>query len=336
MYYANNGVRVEEMPAPKIGDNEILVKIHASGICGSDVLEWYRKDRVPLVLGHEIGAEIVETGKGVTRYKIGQRIAAAHHVPCNECRFCKAGHTSVCETLRKTNFSPGGFAEYARLSAIHVDRGIFPLPDNVSYEEATFVEPLGCVLRGQRTAGMKKGKSALVIGSGVSGCLHIKLAKANGAALIVATDINEYRISAAKKSGADFTINANEYTPEILKDKNKGLLADLIIVCTGATGAIKQAVESVERGGTILFFAPTSGDISVEIPFNKLFWRNEITLTSSYAANPGEHMQALKLIASGKIKVADLITHRLPLDKIGEGFKLAAEAKNSLKVIITP
>lgn len=336
MYYSNNDVRVQEMPVPKIGAGEILVRIHASGICGSDVMQWYREDRVPLVLGHEIGAEIAEAGRGVSRYKKWQRITASHHVPCNKCHFCKSGHHTVCETLRKTNFDPGGFCEYARLSPVHVERGVFLLPDNVSYEEATFVEPLACVLRGQRTAGGASGKSMLVIGSGVSGGLHIKLAMAHGASLIIATDINEYRLAAAKKFGADLAVNAAEYTPEIFKDKNKGLLADLVIVCAGATGAIKQAVESVERAGTILFFAPTNGNIGVEIPFNKLFWRNCITLMSSYAGSPDDHVKALGLIANKKVNVKDMITHRLPLDKIGEGFKLVAEAKESLKVIIEP
>jgi L-iditol 2-dehydrogenase len=336
MYYANNDVRVQQMPVPKIGEGEILVKIHASGICGSDVLEWYRKDRTPLVLGHEIGAQITQIGEGIKKYKIGQRVTAAHHLPCNECHFCKSGHTSVCETLRKTNFSPGGFCEYCRLSAIHVDRGVFPLSDNVSYEEATFVEPLACVLRGQRTAGGVSGKSVLIIGSGVSGCLHIKLARALGASLIVATDINGFRLDFAKKIGADFAVNAKDYLPDVFKDKNKGLLADMVIVCTGASAAIEQALNSVERGGTILFFAPVAKDAGVTMPFNRLFWRNEITLTSSYAANPDEQTQALKLISNGRIKVDDLITHRLPLDKIGDGFKLVAEAKDSLKVIIEP
>lgn len=336
MYYANDDVRVEQMPVPKIGKGELLIKIHASGICGSDCLEWYRKDRVPLVLGHEIGSEIAEVGKGISRYKIGQRITAAHHVPCNKCHFCKTGHTSVCETLRKTNFSPGGFSEYARLSAIHVDRGVFLLPDNVSYEEATFVEPLACVLRGQRTAGMTKNKSVLVIGSGITGCLHIKLAKLTNASCVVATDVAGYRLKKAKEFGADLAINAKDYKPENFRQVNKGLLADVVIACTGAQAAIQQAIASVERGGTILFFAPTDKDADAAIPFNKLFWRNEITLTSSYAGSPDDHVQALKLISSGKIKVKDMITHRLALDKINEGFKLVAEAKESLKVIIEP
>jgi L-iditol 2-dehydrogenase len=238
--------------------------------------------------------------------------------------------------LRKTNFDPGGFSEYLCLAPINVELGIFPLPDNVSYEEATFVEPLACVLRGQRTAGMEKGKSVVVIGSGISGSLHIKLAKTLGASIIVATDIIDYRLKAAKRFGADIAINAKEYSPKILKEINKGLSADIVIVSAGALGAIEQAIASVERGGTILFFAPAAKDASVTIPFNNLFWRNEITLTSSYAGSPADHVEALKLITSGKIKVTDIITHRLPLNKIGDGFKLVAEAKDSLKVIIKP
>ncbi len=335
MYYSNNDIRIQEKPIPKINKGEILIRIHSSGICGSDVMEWYRKDRVPLVLGHEIGAEIIEVGSGLPRlYKKGQRITAAHHVPCNKCHFCKMKHQTTCETLRKTNFDPGGFAEYARLAPINVKYGIFPLPDNVSYEEATFVEPLACILRGQRLANMQKGKSILVIGSGITGLLHIKLAKLNNASFIAATDIIDYRLNAAKRCGADIAINAKDYSAENFKELNKGLLADLVIVCSGAVSAINQAIQSVERGGTILFFAPTNQNMDITIPFNKLFWRNEITLTSSYAGSPKDHSEALKLIAKGKIKVKDLITHRLPFDKIGEGFKLVSEAKESLKIII--
>ena len=334
IYYSNQDLRIEEKPIPKIGENELLVRIRASGICGSDTMEWYRKNRVPLVLGHEIGGEIAEVGKAVKGYKKGQRITAAHHVRCNKCHFCKMHHETTCETLRKTNFDPGGFAEYIRLAPINVKTGVFLLPKNVSYQEATFVEPLACILRGQRMANMQKGKSVLIIGSGITGLLHIKLAKLYGASFIAATDITEYRLKAAKTRGANFVVNAKDYTPEDFKKLNKGLLADLVIVSSGATSAINQAIQSVERGGTILFFAPTNQNADILLPFNKLFWRNEITLTSSYAGSPDDHKKALKLIASKKISVKDLITHRLPLDRIGEGFKLVTEAKDSLKVII--
>ncbi|MGH7274539.1 MAG: alcohol dehydrogenase catalytic domain-containing protein, partial [Nitrospiria bacterium] len=152
MYYSNRDVRVEEMPRPEFGPGELLVRVNASGICGSDLMEWYRADRVPLVLGHEIAGEVVAVGEGVERYKVGDRISACHHVPCNTCHYCLKGHPTVCETLRKTHFYPGGFAEYIRLPAINVDRGVYRLPEEVSFEEATFIEPLACVLRGQQLA----------------------------------------------------------------------------------------------------------------------------------------------------------------------------------------
>lgn len=336
MYYSNNDVRLEEMPTPKLGRGELLVRVMASGICGTDVMEWYRINRVPLVLGHEIAGIIEEVGEGVSRYKKGERISASHHVPCNKCRYCLSGHHTVCETLRKTNFEPGGFAEFIRLPAINVEYGVYPLPEEVSFEEATFIEPLACALRGQRLAGVKKGQTIFVVGSGISGLLHIQMARINGATRVVATDIVQRRLDAAKEFGADYIFNAKEYTPQNLRQINDGLLADVVILCTGAKSAIEQALQSVERGGTILVFAATDKDLTVPLSINDIFWRNEITLTSSYAATPAEHLEALELIRARKVNVRDMITHRFGLAQAGEGFKLVAEAKNSIKVIIEP
>ena len=207
MYYSNRDIRIEEMPRPKIGVGELLIRVEASGICGSDVMEWYRINRTPLVLGHEIAGTVEEVGDGVKTYKKGDRVACAHHVPCGECRYCLAGHETVCDTLRKTNFYPGGFCEYLRLPKINVDYGVLSLPDPVSFEEATFIEPLACVIRGQRLAGMKPGISVLVVGSGIAGLLHINLAKVIGAKPIISTDISDYRLRAAKKIGADISLS---------------------------------------------------------------------------------------------------------------------------------
>lgn len=336
MYYSNNDVRLEERPMPKIGEDELLIKVWASGICGTDVMEWYRINRVPLVLGHELAGEIVETGKAVSRYKKGQRITCSHHVPCGECHYCRMGHPTVCETLRKTNFEPGGFAEFVRLPKINVKFGIYPLPDNVSYEEGTFTEPLACVLRGQRLTGLKKDQAVLVIGSGISGLLHIQMAKQNGASKVFATDIVDYRLKCAKNFGADAAFDAREYAPEKLRKLNGGRLADLVILCAGAPQAIEQALKSVERGGAILFFAAANQGANISLDINEIFWRNEITLTSSYAASPKEHLEALRLISERKIKVKEMITHKFGLTDAQKGFKLVAEAKESIKVIIEP
>lgn len=336
VYYNNNDVRVEERPVPKIGPGEMLVRIMASGICGTDVMEWYRIKKAPLILGHEIAGEVVEVGDGVSRYKRGDRVAVAHHVPCNTCYYCLKGHHTVCDTLRKTNLDPGGFAEYVRLPAINVDRGVFLLPYEVSYEEATFIEPLACILRGQRRAGIKPGQSVLVIGSGISGLLHIKLACALGAGLVAATDISEYRLNAAKSFGAALTIHAQDNVPARFREANKGRLADLVIVCTGATEAFPQAIQSVERSGTVLFFAPTEQGVTIPISINDLFWRNDVILTTSYAGSPSDYMESLEIIRAGRVHVKDMITHRLGLSESQKGFQLVADARNCIKVIIEP
>jgi len=335
-WYSNRDVRVEEMPVPQIASGELLVRVEACGICGSDVMEWYRLDRAPLVLGHEIGGQIVEVGEGVECYKEGDRISAAHHVPCNTCRYCLSGHHTVCDTLRQTNFEPGGLAEYIRLPAINVDRGVFLLPDEMSSVDATLIEPLACVLRGLRKANIQPGNSVLVIGSGIAGLLYVQLARALGVGRVVATDINDYRLEAAHSFGADATIQAEEDIPARLRQVNQGRLADLVIVCTGAESALIQALKSVERNGTVLFFAPTAPGISIPISINELFWRNDITLTTSYAGSPADYQMALELIRVGTIPIRRMITNRLPLAETGLGFQLVAEAKNSIKVIIEP
>ena len=336
IWYSNRDLRIEEMPVPQIASGEVLVRVEACGICGSDVMEWYRLNRAPLVLGHEIGGQIVAVGKRVEHYKEGDRVTVAHHVPCNTCHFCLSGHHTVCPTLRQTNFDPGGFAEYIRLPAINVDRGLFLLPDEISYEEATFIEPLACVLRGQRLSQMQPGKSVLVIGSGIAGLLHIQLARTLGAAQVIASDITPYRMEIAKQLGADATIHAEDDLPTRLRQLNHGYLADQVIVCTGAPSAITQALKSVERGGTILFFAPTNPGVTIPISITELFWRTEITLTSSYAGSPADYQTALELIRAGTVSTDQMITHRLGLTETGLGFQFVTEAQNSIKVIIEP
>jgi len=335
MYYNNRDVRLEKMPTPRIGSGEILVRVQASGVCGSDVMEWYRVPKAPIVLGHEIAGEVTAVGDGVKYFKVGDRVFATHHVPCNTCYHCLRGNHSACETLRSTHFDPGGFAEYIRVPAINVDRGVFKLPDEVSFEDGSFIEPLGCAIRGQRLARFQTGSSVLIIGSGITGLLHIQLACAQGAGRVIATDINEYRLKAALGLGANTTIHANEDVPKRLCEVNDGRLADLVIVCTGSPHAIEQSYNLVERGGSILFFAPTDPGTKISMPFNEIWWAG-ITMTSSYAASPSDLAIAIELIRSRRVNVKDMITHRLPLAETGRGFQLVAEAKDSIKVIIEP
>jgi L-iditol 2-dehydrogenase len=335
MYYNNRDVRLEEMPVPSIEPGELLVRIMASGICGTDVMEWYRTKKAPLVLGHEIAGEVASVGEGPSRYRLGDRVFVSHHVPCNRCRYCLSGHHSVCDTLRQTHFYPGGFAEYIRVPKINVDVGTFLLPEELSFEEGSFIEPVACVVRAQGLAGMKPKKSVLVIGSGISGLLHIQMARALGAERVVATDINKFRLKMAGSLGADTTISATEDVSGRLREANDGRLADLVIVCSGAPQAIQQALETVERGGTLLFFAPAPEGVGVAIPLYE-FWRNEVTITTSYAGSPKDITKAIEMLRNRRLQVREMITHRLGLSEAGTGFQLVAAARDSMKVIIEP
>jgi L-iditol 2-dehydrogenase len=335
VYYNNRDVRVEERSIPTIGPHELLVKVHASGICGSDVLEWYRVPKAPLVLGHEIAAEIVQVGGDVQGHASGERVFVSHHVPCLDCPSCRSGHETVCQTLRTTNFDPGGFAEFVRVPEINVRHGVFRMPDNLSWEDGVFIEPLACVVRGQRAADVRPGQSVLVIGSGMAGLLHIRLARATGASNVFATDVLENRRNAAKTSGADEAFRADEDIAAKLKERNGGRLADTVVVSTGALAAIEQSFALVEAGGTILFFAPTESDRRIPLPFNRL-WRDEVKLTSTYGAAPRDIRESIRLLHEGRVKVGDLVSHRLPLTDAGEGFRLVADGRESLKVVLIP
>jgi len=335
MYYNNHDVRIEEQEIPDISADELLVKVIASGICGSDVMEWYRVKKAPLVLGHEISAVVEKAGKNVKKFKKGDRVFVTHHVPCNECSFCKNDQQTLCHTLHNTKFYPGGFAQYLRVPEINIRYGTFVLPDNVSFDEGTFIEPLACVVRGFKVAHYKKGQTVLILGSGMAGLLNIKLAKAYGAKKIFATDIDDYRLKLAKKSGADVVINAKENIAEQIKKHNNGKLADFVVLCAGIPSAVRQAIECVELGGTILWFAMTPPGVDVPVPFFDI-WNKQIKMYSTYAGAGKDITEAIELLKSRKLDINDMITHKLSMDETPKGFKLVADAKDSMKVIIEP
>jgi L-iditol 2-dehydrogenase len=293
----------------------------ASGICGTDAMGWYRIKKAPRVLGHEIAGEIVESKS--KKYTVGQRVFVSHHVPCNNCKYCLEDNHTACETLHTGNYDPGGFSEFIKIPKINVDNGTYLLPENISYEEGAMIEPLACGVRALRLIDIKKRHTVLILGSGVSGLMNIKLAKLISAK-VIATDIDDYRLNKAKEFGADEVI-------DVSKEK-VNVKAERIIVCTGAYQAVKQAFECIDRKGIILFFAVPEKNI--EVP-NVDLWRNELTITSSYGAASVDLKESLDLIKNKKVNVKDMITHKLPLEKIQEGFKLVTDAKESLKVVLT-
>ncbi|MBW2706919.1 MAG: alcohol dehydrogenase catalytic domain-containing protein [Deltaproteobacteria bacterium] len=330
-WYSNKDIRIESVPRPRPGRNEILVKIVSCGICGSDVVEWYRLPRAPLIPGHEIGGQVLETGESVNEIKPGDRVFIAPKVPCMQCYYCKNGHYPVCSNVEDR--LPGGFAEYVLVPDSLVTNGTYILPDKITYDQSTFIEPLACVARAQKLADIQEGQTVVVIGCGMSGLLHVKCGKAKNCK-IIAIDINEQKLEYADRLGVDLTINAHENVPEILVARN-GRKADAVILCVSALSAVEQAWKCVDKGGTIVFFAVPGPDKKVEIPIND-FWTREVKILTSYYCGPPDIIDAINLMETGTIKVDDLITHKFPLNDIAKGFQLVVEGKESIKVIITP
>jgi len=331
VWYNNEDIRIEEVPKPRPGRKEILIKILACGICGSDIVEWYRLPRAPLVQGHEIGAEVVEIGEAVTKYRTGDRVFVAPKVPCMNCTYCQGGHYPVCSNVKER--LPGGFAEYVVVPEYLVENGTYLLPDQITYDQSTFIEPLACVVRAQQLAGVRRSQTVMVMGSGMSGLLHVKLAKSKRCR-VIATDVNPKKLEFAAKMGADITMDAAENIARRLAADNIGM-ADVVILCTSATAAVDQAWQCVDKGGVIVFFAVPPPDVKVSIPIN-YFWTRETRIMTSYYCGPPDIDAAINLIESGTIKVEDMITRRLPLQNVGEGFRMVMAGKASLKIIVKP
>ena len=331
VWYHNRDIRIEERPLPAPGPGEMIVKVHASGICGSDVVEWYRLPRAPLVQGHEVGCEVVAIGESVTRFRPGDRVFLAPKVPCGACKHCLGGHFPQCAGVKER--LPGGFAEYLHVPRALVERGAYLLPEEISYERATFIEPLACAVRSQRIADVRRGQSVLVLGCGMSGLLQVQLAKKSGCR-VAATDVDPRKLERAAGFGAELTLAAGEDVPARFAEAFGGK-ADAVILCTGAMPAIDQAWAAVDKGGAVVFFAVPGPEKRVELPVNA-FWTQEIRVLTSYYCGPPDIEESMRLLAAGEIDVDSLVTHRLPLAETARGFQLVLEGKEAIKVIIRP
>jgi L-iditol 2-dehydrogenase len=331
VWYNNRDIRIEDLPLRRPGPRELLVKVISCGICGSDIVEWYRLPRAPLVLGHELGAEVVEVGRAVGRFQPGDRVFIAPKVPCGQCPYCRDGHFPQCSEIKER--LPGGFAEYILVPEILVEKGTYLLPEAISYDQSTFIEPLACVVRSQRLAGLKEGQLVLVLGCGTSGLLQVQLAKSKKCS-VIATDVVEGRLALAKSFGADQTVPAGEDVPRRLMDYVHKM-ADAVIVCTSALSAVEQAWACVDKGGAVVFFAVPGPEKRVVIPLND-FWTKEVRILTSYYCGPPDIEEAMGLLAARRVDVDRLITHRLPLEDIVRGFRLVMEGQEAIKVIIRP
>jgi L-iditol 2-dehydrogenase len=354
--YSFNDIRIEDIPVPEIGPGDALIKTKASGICSGDVMPWYIEKKAPLILGHEPAGEIVNVGSNVKLFKPGDRVSPHHHAPCLTCRYCRRGDHVQCETWKNTKIIPGGISEYILIPETNLNNDTLKLPEHMSFEDGTLIEPLACVLKGIKRAvfgfqngnptyppfnlrGGKEGllseRTILVIGLGVMGQLNILIAKRFGASRVIGVDIVQYRLKKAKEFGADDVIDVSgESLVGSLRRLTDGDMTDLAIVCPNSAEAMKEGIFSVSSGGTVLFFTPAKPDERLIIDPNYLYFRG-INIITSYSCGPAETKEALELIKEGAIKAEKLVTHRFPIDKTDEAFRLVAEAKESLKVVIT-
>ena len=334
MYHSLDKIVIQDVPKPEIGSDEVLVEMKACGVCGSDLMEWYLQSRAPLVLGHEPAGVVVEAGDSVEDFKVGDRVFAHHHVADLTCYYCKHSDYTLCPQFAQTHLEPGGFAEYFKVPAPNLRIDTLKLPDGLSFEEATLIEPVGCCIRAQNKAGIQKGDNVAVIGAGPSGIIHVMLAKIAGASQVLVTDLVEYRLRMAERLGADLAINhQKEKVAERVKQATENRGADTVIVTAPNAEAVEESVQMVRRGGKILLFAPTQPDQYARLSPHRLFF-SEITVVPSYSVSHIETRKALQLISSGKLKAKELITHRFPLSQTKEAFQTAAKSKECLKVVV--
>ncbi len=334
VYYSCSDVRIEEMPEPKIGDDEILVQMKACGICGSDLMSWYLATRTPLVLGHEPAGIISKKGKKVEGFDVGDKVFVHHHVACLTCHYCLRGDYTLCEKFHETNIKPGGLAEFFKVPASNLRIDTLRLPEHLSFEEATFIEPTGCCLRALEKCKIQTGDRVAVIGAGTTGLIHTALSKIHGATKTIVSDIVDFRLSYAEKLGADVIVNPEKNDlAQIVKAETEGLGVDIAIVTAPNLDAYKAGIDSCRKGGKLCIFAPTDPGKLLTVSPKELFF-SEIQIIPSYSTSHLETRTALHLIGSGKLNVKQLITHRFKLQEAPEAYRTALEGEKTLKVVV--
>jgi L-iditol 2-dehydrogenase len=316
-YHKWDDVRLEHMETPEVGPGEMLVQVEACGLCGSDLMEWYADSKAPAVLGHEPVGFVSRLGEGTEGFALGDRVFVHHHVPCFVCSYCRRGNYSCCAKFKENGIYPGGFAEYIRVAGPNVERDVLSLPDTMSFDEATLIEPTACAIRGMRRASVQPGDRILIVGAGVSGLLFAQLSKQWGASMVIVSDLVEYRRRRAMDLGADVTIDPTE---DDVQEK--------VLLVTDQMGADVVIV-------TVLLYAPLSPHETLPVDVCDLLF-SEKTLVTTYSCGPDDTRSALDMIREGRVQTRDLVTHHFGLEEVGEAMRLAARAGDSLKVVIVP
>jgi len=336
IYYSYDDIRLENRSIPSIAERELLVQVHGCGLCGSDILKIAQQAPAPVVLGHELTGTIVERGRAVAGFEVGQRVVVAHHVPCGVCHYCRHGNYSMCNAFKASNIDPCGFAEYIRVPEQHVQHTTLLLPDHLSAEEGSFTEPLACCVRAVRRTPLLAGDTVVVMGLGSVGLLMLQAVRAMGkrAGLdlcVVGVDLLPERLELAHALGADeaFPAPDDEHgLHALLAPLTAGRGADAVIITAPGRRPFQQALAAVRKGGTVNLFAAHTGTVPLNL---ETLYQQELTLTSTYSSSPEELRLALDLLANGAVRVKNLISHRLPLSRFSEGVTLMRE-RAALKV----
>lgn len=343
VYRGKGQVIVETLPIPEIGEGELLFRVAACGICGTDIKKIHHGFvAAPQVLGHELAGTVVKIGHGVTKFKVGDRVVSFHHIPCGHCFYCEHKLFSQCAGYKKTGLTAGfgdpnggGFAEYVRAMPWIVERGMIALPSDVSFEEATFVEPVNTCLKAVRKARVAPGETILVIGQGPIGMLLMILAKYEGAR-VFASDPMAGRRAASLKFGAQEVFNPlTQDLPKEIRDRTDGRGADAVLVAVPSPSLVPEALAIARPGGRVLLFAHNDPVMQLEFPAAAV-GVEEKEILGSYSASVDDQAESAALVFERRLPVRELISHRFPLERIAEALQLAAHpAEDTLKVVIT-
>ncbi|MBO5274111.1 MAG: alcohol dehydrogenase catalytic domain-containing protein [Clostridia bacterium] len=336
-----NVMTVKEVPLPVVGDDDALMRVRTCAICGSDIRIFHNghpEVQTPTIIGHEVCGDIVAVGKNVTKLRVGDRVALGADIPCGQCAMCQEGHGNYCENKQGLGHSnPGGFAEYCLINGFMLRSGpVQIIPDHMTYEQGAVAEPLGCILNGMEHAKPKLNDIAVIMGAGPIGCMMIPVLYRFGCAKVIITDPNKNRLELAKRFMADSYICSSE--EDVIKrvlDETDGLGAHLVITANPSWQSHVDAMKMVRIQGTVcLFGGLPQGRKIPEFDTNVIHYK-ELTVTGSHGSLPRQHKAAVEMIASGKIDIDPIITHRFPLDQINDAFA-AAEGQQGMKVIVTP
>ena len=334
--YGVRDLRLEDVPKPEISDNEVLIRVNASGICGTDIHiyrgEW--KTNTPIILGHEFSGVIADVGREVKDLNIGDPVVAEPNIPCGSCYFCRMSERNYfCENLEATGVTiNGAFAEYVKIVASNV----YKLPEGYSLDEAALIEPLACCVRGIDQAEIKVGDTVAIIGAGPVGLILLQLALQSGASMVIQTDMEDSRLSLAKELGADHTINVTKEDPiESIKELTDGYGVDVAIEAVGKPEAITQAMRATRRGGKLVIFGVSPEDAVWKVrPFE--LYDKELTIKTSYRS-PYTFQRAVKIAVSGRVRLKPLISHVFKLDDIHRAFEVAEKRlEGAVKVLVKP